>query len=99
VLDPRPEFFSYSLSKSALWDATRMLARALAPNIRVNAISPGPVLQSIHQTPEDFAAEAASTPLARAVDPTEIGQALAYFIDASSVTGQMLAVDAGQHLS
>lgn len=99
VLDPRPEFFSYSLSKSALWDATRMLARALAPAIRVNAISPGPVLQSIHQTPEDFAAEAAATPLARAVDPAEIGQALAYFIDAPSVTGQMLAVDAGQHLS
>jgi NAD(P)-dependent dehydrogenase (short-subunit alcohol dehydrogenase family) len=99
VTDPRPEFFSYALSKSALWDATRMLARALAPRIRVNGIAPGPVLQSIHQTPEDFAAEAAATLLGHSADPVEIGQALAYLIDARSVTGQMIAVDAGQHLS
>lgn len=99
VTDPRPEFFSYALSKSALWDATRMLARALAPRIRVNGISPGPVLQSIHQTPEDFAAEAAATLLGRPADPAEIGQALSYLIDARSVTGQMILVDAGQHLS
>jgi NAD(P)-dependent dehydrogenase (short-subunit alcohol dehydrogenase family) len=99
VLDPTPDFFSYSLSKAALWDATRMLARALAPHVRVNGIGPGPVLQSVHQTPEDFAAEAQAAPLARAVDPAEIGQALAYLIDARSVTGQMIAVDAGQHLS
>jgi NAD(P)-dependent dehydrogenase (short-subunit alcohol dehydrogenase family) len=99
VLSPAPDFFSYSLSKSALWDATRMLARELAPKIRVNGIGPGPVLQSVHQTEAEFAAEAASVPLARAVDPAEIGHALAYLIDATSVTGQMIAVDAGQHLS
>lgn len=98
VLDPAPDFFSYSLSKSALWDATRMLAKALAPRIRVNGIGPGPVLRSIHQTAEEFAAEAVGAPLARAVDPLEIGQALTYLIDAKSVTGQMIAVDAGQHL-
>jgi NAD(P)-dependent dehydrogenase (short-subunit alcohol dehydrogenase family) len=98
VLNPAPDFFSYSLSKSALWDATRMLALDLAPNIRVNGIGPGPVLQSVHQTHADFAAEAAAAPLARAVDPAEIGQALTYLIDAVSVTGQMIAVDAGQHL-
>ena len=99
VLNPQPHFFSYSLSKSALWDATRMLAQALAPRIRVNGIGPGPTLRSIHQTEDDFAAEAAGALLARAVDPAEIGQALAYLIDARSVTGQMIAVDAGQHLS
>lgn len=99
VLRTRPEFFSYSLSKAALWEATRMMALALAPRIRVNGIGPGPVLQSIHQTPDDFAAEAAATPLARPVDPAEIGQALAYLIDASAVTGQMIAVDSGQHLA
>ncbi len=99
VLDPAPDFFSYSLSKSALWDATRMLARDLAPRIRVNGIGPGPVLQSVHQAEADFAAEAQATPLGRAVDPDEIGHALAYLIDARSVTGQMIAVDAGQHLS
>jgi NAD(P)-dependent dehydrogenase (short-subunit alcohol dehydrogenase family) len=99
VLVPAPDFFSYSLSKSALWDATRMLARALAPNIRVNGIGPGPVLQSVHQTQAEFAAEAQSAPLSKAVDPAEIGHALTYLIDATSVTGQMIAVDAGQHLS
>jgi NAD(P)-dependent dehydrogenase (short-subunit alcohol dehydrogenase family) len=99
VLVPAPDFFSYSLSKSALWDATRMLARALAPQIRVNGIGPGPVLRSVHQTEAEFAAEAKAAPLSKAVDPGEIGQALAYLIDATSVTGQMIAVDAGQHLS
>lgn len=99
VLSPAPDFFSYSLSKSALWDATRMLAKALAPRIRVNAIGPGPVLASIHQTDADFAAEAQGSLLGRPVDPAEIGQALTYLIDARSVTGQMIAVDSGQHLS
>src|SRR5947209_9846829 len=94
VLNPQPAFFSYSLSKAALWDATRLLAQALAPRIRVNGIGPGPTLRSIHQSEDEFAAEAAGALLARAVDPAEIGQALAYLIDARSVTGQMIAVDA-----
>jgi NAD(P)-dependent dehydrogenase (short-subunit alcohol dehydrogenase family) len=75
------------------------MAQALAPRIRVNAIGPGPTLPSIHQQGDDFAREAASTLLRRPVDPSEIGQALRYLIDARSVTGQMIAVDAGQHLS
>ena len=99
VLDPRPEFFSYTVSKSAMWSATRMLARHLAPHIRVNAIGPGPTLMSIHQTAQDFAAEVAKTLLRQPVDPAEIGAALRYLIDAPSVTGQLIAVDAGQHLA
>jgi NAD(P)-dependent dehydrogenase (short-subunit alcohol dehydrogenase family) len=99
VLAPGPDFFSYSLSKSALWDATRMLAQALAPRIRVNGIGPGPTLPSIHQDQAAFDAEAAATLTGRAVAPVEIGQALRYLIDAPSVTGQMIAVDAGQHLA
>jgi NAD(P)-dependent dehydrogenase (short-subunit alcohol dehydrogenase family) len=99
VLRPTPEFFSYSLSKAALWDATRLMAQALAPRIRVNAVGPGPTLASIHQTADDFAAEAQGTLLGRPVDPAEIGRALRYLIDAPSVTGQMIAVDAGQHLA
>lgn len=99
VWRPSAEFFSYSISKAALWEATRMMAQALAPRIRVNAIGPGPTLASIHQSPEDFAREAASTLLRQSVDPAEIGQALRYLIDTRSVTGQMIAVDAGQHLS
>lgn len=94
-----PLFFSYTLSKSALWTATRTLAQGLAPRIRVNAIGPGPTLASVHQAEGDFAAEAAAVPLAAAVDPEEIGAALAYLIAAPSVTGQMIAVDGGQHLA
>ncbi len=99
VLAPAPEFFSYSLSKSALWAATQMLAKELAPRIRVNGIGPGPTLPSIHQQQADFDAEVATTLLKRAVDPREIAAALRYLIDAGSVTGQMIAVDAGQHLA
>ena len=83
VLNPTPEFFSYSLSKSALWDATRMLAHALAPRIRVNGIGPGPTLPSIHQDAAAFEAEARSTLLGRSVPPSEIGAALRYLIDAT----------------
>ena len=99
VLNPTPEFFSYSLSKSGLWDATRLLAQALAPRIRVNGIGPGPTLRSIHQDEAAFQAEAQATLLGRPSTPTEIAGALRYLIDAPSVTGQMIAVDAGQHLS
>jgi NAD(P)-dependent dehydrogenase (short-subunit alcohol dehydrogenase family) len=99
VLSPAPEFFSYSLSKSALWAATQMLAQALAPRIRVNGIGPGPTLASIHQDAATFQAEVEATLLGHAASPAEIAQALRYLIDAPSVTGQMIAVDAGQHLS
>lgn len=98
VLKPTPEFFSYSISKAGLWFATRTLAQALAPRIRVNAVGPGPTLASIHQTPEDFAAEAAGVLLERGSTPEEIARAVLYLVDAPSVTGQMIAVDAGQHL-
>jgi NAD(P)-dependent dehydrogenase (short-subunit alcohol dehydrogenase family) len=99
VLRPPADFFSYSLSKAALWDATRMLAQALGPRIRVNGIGPGPTLASIHQDAETFAAEARATLLQRPVEPAEVGGALRYLIDARAVTGQMIAVDSGQHLS
>ena len=94
-----PQFFSYTLSKAALWAATQTLAQGLAPRIRVNAIGPGPTLASVHQTPEAFAAEAAAIPLEHAADVAEMGKALAYLIGARSVTGQMIAVDGGQHLA
>jgi len=98
VWKPTPQYFSYAVSKAALWQATQMLAQALAPNIRVNGIGPGPTLPSIHQTEETFAAEAAGVLLQRHAKPDEIAQALRYLIDAGAVTGQMIAVDAGQHL-
>ena len=82
-----------------MWDATLMLAQALAPRIRVNGIGPGPTLPSIHQQPGEFEAEAASTLLQKPTSPAEIAGALTYLIDATSVTGQMIAVDSGQHLA
>lgn len=99
VLRPTPEFFSYAISKAALWQATRMMAQALAPQVRVNAVSPGPVLQSIHQAPQDFAAEAASTLLKRPCPPEEIAAAVRYILSSHSMTGQMITLDAGQHLA
>ena len=99
VLKPNPQFFSYSLSKAGLWFATRTLAQALAPRIRVNGVGPGPTLPSIHQSPEDFAAEAANVPLQRRSTPEAIARAVLYLVDAEEVTGQMIAVDGGQHLA
>ena len=98
VWKPTPQFFSYGLSKSALWTATQMLAQAWAPRIRVNGVGPGPTLASIHQNPETFADEAAGTLLGRAVEPAEVADAVAWLVDARAVTGQMIAVDSGQHL-
>lgn len=99
VKRPNPQFFSYTISKTALWTATRMAAQALAPRIRVNGIGPGPTLASSHQSAADFAAEAAAIPLQRASTPSDIADALRYLIDAKAVTGQMIAVDGGQHLA
>jgi NAD(P)-dependent dehydrogenase (short-subunit alcohol dehydrogenase family) len=99
VLRPTPEFFSYTISKAALWTATRTLAQALAPNIRVNAVSPGPVLQSIHQSKEDFNKEVASTLLQRACPPEEIADAVLFILGSPSKTGQMITLDSGQHLA
>lgn len=93
-----PEFFTYTLSKAALWQATQTLAQALAPDVRVNAIGPGPTLKSIHQTDEAFAAETRATLTGEGSNPEEIVRALRYFIAATSVTGQMIAADGGQHL-
>jgi NAD(P)-dependent dehydrogenase (short-subunit alcohol dehydrogenase family) len=98
VLKPNPQFFSYGLSRAALWSATQVLAQALAPRIRVNAIGPGPTLPSIHQTPAEFDAEAHNVPLQRRSSPEDVARALRYLIEARQVTGQMIAVDGGQHL-
>lgn len=104
VLDQRvfkltPHFVSYTLAKTALYSATRMLAQALAPNVRVNAVAPGPTMASARQAAEDFARQAAAVPLGHGPAPEEIAAAVIYLAAARSVTGVTLAVDGGQHLA
>lgn len=93
-----PHFLSYTVSKAGLWTLTQTLAMALAPRVRVNAIGPGPVLPSTRQSQEHFDAQVAAQPLARQVQPEEIAAAVRFILDAPSMTGQMIALDAGQHL-
>ena len=93
-----PEFFSYTISKAALWTATRTLAQALAPRIRVNAVGPGPVLKNIYQSNASFERECLTTPLGRGTNPEEIAATIRYILDAPALTGQMIALDGGQHL-
>ncbi len=93
-----PHFTSYTLSKAGLWTLTRTLALALAPRVRVNAVGPGPTIASARQSEEQFARQWSSVPLRRRVMPREIADAVRFILDAPSMTGQMIAVDGGQHL-
>lgn len=99
VANLTPHFLSYTLSKSGLWSLTRTLALALAPRIRVNGIAPGPVLPSARQSAEQFAGQCAATPLGRAITPEEIYAGVRFILQAEAMTGQMIALDSGQHLN
>ncbi len=91
-------FVSYTVSKSGLWSLTRSLALALAPRIRVNGIGPGPALPSRRQSDAQFAAHAAALPLGRGTTPAEVCDALRFILAAPAMTGQMIALDGGEHL-
>ena len=93
-----PKFFSYTMSKSALWTATRTLAQALAPRIRVNAIGPGPALPSARMDQAEFDKQARLTLLGRGTSPEEISAAVKFILSQPALTGQMIALDGGQHL-
>jgi len=94
-----PRFFSYTIGKSGLWTATQTLALALAPDIRVNAIGPGPTLPSSRQTEASFERQQRATPLGHGPQLEEICRAARFILDAPSMTGQMIALDGGQHLA
>jgi NAD(P)-dependent dehydrogenase (short-subunit alcohol dehydrogenase family) len=103
ILDQRvwkltPEFYSYTLSKAAMWAATRTMAQALSPRIRVNGVGPGPTVANVHDGEALFQQEARGTLLGRTIDPLEIAEAVLFLVRARGVTGQMIAVDSGQHL-
>jgi NAD(P)-dependent dehydrogenase (short-subunit alcohol dehydrogenase family) len=93
-----PHFISYTVSKSALWTLTRTLALALAPRIRVAGIGPGPAVPSPRQSQADFDRQCASVPLGHGTSPAEIRAAVMAILSLPSLTGQMLALDGGQHL-
>lgn len=93
-----PEFMTYTLAKAALWSLTQTTAQALAPAIRVNAIGPGPTLKGSRQSQAHFDGQRAATVLNRGANPRDVTAALGYFLDAPTVTGQLLCVDGGQHL-
>ena len=93
-----PRFFSYTLSKAALWDVTRTLAQGLAPRIRVNAIGPGPALPSPRMDQREFDKQSALTLLQNGTSPKEISRALTFILSAPAMTGQMIVLDGGQHL-
>jgi len=98
VLKPTPQFLSYSISKAGLYWLTTTLAQGMGPRIRVNAVGPGPTLKNPRQSDADFNRQRDATILKRGADPADICAAVRYLLEAEAVTGQMLAVDGGQHL-
>jgi NAD(P)-dependent dehydrogenase (short-subunit alcohol dehydrogenase family) len=98
VLRLTPLFSTYTIAKMGLWALTRTAAQGLAPDIRVNAIGPGPTMRGARQRPEHFDAQRAATVLGRGASPDEICRALDFILDSPGFTGQLLCVDGGQHL-
>ena len=98
VLKPTPQFLSYSLSKAGLFWLTKTLAQGMGPHIRVNAVGPGPTMKNPRQSDHDFNRQRDATILKQGADPADICGAVRYLLSAEAVTGQMIAVDGGQHL-
>ncbi len=98
VLNITPDFLTYTISKHALFALTRILAKELAPNIRVNAIGPGPTFKNEFQSDEDFAKEAKGVPLGKGPELQEFSRTVQFILSTGSLTGQMITLDGGQHL-
>jgi NAD(P)-dependent dehydrogenase (short-subunit alcohol dehydrogenase family) len=94
-----PEFTTYTIAKAGLWALTRIAAQGLAPDVRVNAIGPGPTVRGTRQSEAHFAAQRAATVLGRGSDPEEIAAALGFILDMPGLTGQLICIDGGQHLA
>lgn len=98
VFKPTPMFMSYSIAKAGLWAFTRTAAQGLAPDIRVMGVGPGPTLRGARQSEDHFTRQRAATPLNRGANPADIVAALRFIVASPALTGQMIAVDGGQHL-
>jgi len=99
VWAPNPRFYSYMLSKAALWTATQTMAQALAPDIRVNGIGPGPTVPNERQNIADFRKQVDALILKAGPELGEFGRTIRFLFDTPSITGQMIALDGGQHLA
>ena len=100
VWRPNPDFISYTVSKTGLWTLTQTFAQALAEQqIRVNGIGPGPTLANQRQNPEEFEKQTRLVPLGSGADPQDIIDGVRYILSAQAMTGQMIALDGGQHLA
>ena len=93
-----PSFMTYTVAKYGLWGLTQTMARALAPDLRVNGIGPGPTLQDTNQSEEHFVKQRKATVLERGSSEADICAALRFILDSQSVTGQLFCIDGGQHL-
>ena len=99
VLNLTPHFTTYTLSKAGLWTLTQTMALALAPRIRVNGVGPGPTLPNERQNDAQFLAHWSSLPLQARIEPEHVARAVRFLVESPSVTGQMIAVDGGEHLA
>ena len=99
VWSPTPRFYSYTLSKAALYMATKTAAQALAPHVRVNAIGPGPTLPAARQTEADFRKQVSGLIMKKGAGLDEFGRTIRFLHETPSITGQMIALDGGQHLA
>ncbi len=99
VWNLNPHFVSYTVSKTGLWTLTQTMALALAPRIRVNGVGPGPILPNDNQSAEQFHRHWSSLPLQRKILPVDVARTVRFLVEAPAVTGQMIAVDGGEHLA
>jgi NAD(P)-dependent dehydrogenase (short-subunit alcohol dehydrogenase family) len=93
-----PEFMTYTIAKMGLWAFTQTAAQGLAPDIRVNAIGPGPTLQGKRQSEDHFLRQRKNIPLRRGPNTEDILSTLEYLVKSPAITGQLICVDGGQHL-
>ena len=99
IFNLTPFFMSYTISKSGLQTLTKTMAMRLGPNIKVNAIAPGPTIKSKRQTDRHFRNQVKSTLLKKSVRLEDICDTVEFLINNNSITGQIVAVDSGQNLS
>ncbi|MDC0524604.1 SDR family oxidoreductase [Pelagibacteraceae bacterium] len=94
-----PYFFSYTLSKSSLVTLTKTAAMKLAPNIRINGISPGPTVKNSRQSETHFKKQWKSVLLKKKVELENICDGIKFLIKNTNVTGEIINIDSGQRLA